>query len=353
MIFQQLHDSPSSTFTYLLAREPGGTALIIDPVYEHVQAYLSLIQRLGLKLDKALDTHVHADHITGLGALRDATKCVTVMGEKSGADVVSMRLRHGDWVESGGLRLQALYTPGHTDDSYSFLMEDRVFTGDALLIGGTGRTDFQNGDPIAAYRSLFDVLLKLPDRTLVYPAHDYNGNTASTIGFERRHNPRLQVKSAAEYAALMAGLDLPNPRMMDVAVPANRAIGQTLDRFLEPGEDITAEECMDALAQNRVKLVDLRSAAERRRDGSIAGSVHVPYEQLEAALAPGGELHSVHAQHPEQIVLYCAFGERSALALDSARRHGLRGMRHLAGGMGAWIRANGAVQSVNPDGAEP
>jgi rhodanese-related sulfurtransferase len=291
---------------------------------------------------------VHADHITALGALRDLTKCVTVMGEKSGADVVSMRLRHGDWVEAGGIRLQTLYTPGHTDDSYSFLMEDRVFTGDTLLIGGTGRTDFQNGDSIAGYHSLFDVLLKLPDDTLVYPAHDYNGNTVSTIGFERRSNPRLQVRSAPEYATLMAGLKLPNPRMMDVAVPANRAIGESLETFLQPGDEFSAEECRQALARNEIKLVDLRSASERSRDGAIPGSMHVPYEQLEAALASGGQLALLHAWHPGQLVLYCAFGERSAMALDSARRHGLRGMRHLEGGMAAWIRANGAIVPAEP-----
>lgn len=346
MIFQQLFDPVSSTFTYLLARRAGGEALIIDPVYEHVETYVSLLQRLGLKLARALDTHVHADHISALGALRDVTKCVTVMGEKSGADIVSMRLKHGDWLETDGLRLQALYTPGHTDDSCSFLMEDRVFTGDALLIGGTGRTDFQNGDPRAAYDSLFNILLKLPDATLVYPAHDYNGNSVSTIGHERRMNPRLRVKSAAEYAALMESLDLPNPTMMDVAVPANRAIGQTLENFLEPGDEISADECKQALASNRIKLVDLRSLAERARDGAIPGSMHVPYEQLESAIAPGGQLALLNSWHPGQLVFYCAFGERSALALHSARERGLRGIRHLRGGLGSWLRAGGAAETV-------
>lgn len=342
MIFQQLFDTQSSTFTYLLAPHVGGEALMIDPVFEHVDTYMSLLQRLHLRLVKAVDTHVHADHITGLGALRDLTRCVTVMGEKSGADVISVRLKDGDWLEVKGLRLRAMYTPGHTDDSYSFVMEDRVFTGDTLLIGGTGRTDFQNGDSAAAYDSLFNRLLALPDSTLVYPAHDYNGNTVSTIGHERTHNPRLQVHSSREYAALMAGLNLPNPKMMDVAVPANRAIGRTLEKFLLPGEEVGAEEC----AAGALWLVDLRSDAERRRDGAIAGSVHVPYEELEPALAPGGRLHRLYAEHPEQIVLYCAFGERSAMALDLARQHGYRGLRHLRGGFAAWLRTSGAIQSV-------
>ena len=346
MIFQQLFDPVSSTFTYLLARSVGGEALIIDPVYEHVESYLSLLQRLELKLAKALDTHLHADHITGLGALRDLTKCVTVMGEHSGADMVSMRLKDGEWVEADGLKLQAMYTPGHTDDSYSFLMDDRVFTGDTLLIGGTGRTDFQNGDARAAYDSLFNKVLNLPDATLVFPAHDYYGNTASTIGHERKNNPRLQVKSVEEYVAMMAGLKLPNPKMMDVAVPANRSIGQTLDNFIEPGDEMTADNCKEALATRQVKLVDLRSNSERRRDGAIPGSMHVPYEKLEAALATGGQLHRLYASHPEQIVLYCAFGERSALALDSARQHGYKSMRHLAGGLAAWLRAKGEVEPV-------
>ena len=344
MIFQQLFDPVSSTFTYLLAHHVKAEALIIDPVYEHVDLYIALLQRLDLKLAKAIDTHVHADHITGLGALRDRTKCVTVMGERSGADMVSMRMADGDWVEVDGLRLQAMYTPGHTDDSYSFLMDDRVFTGDSLLIGGTGRTDFQNGDARAAYDALFNKLLRLPDATLVFPAHDYNGNSASTIGHERRFNPRLQVGSVAEYVALMAGLNLPSPKMMDVAVPANRSIGQTLENFLQPGDEMTADDCKEALAANQVKLADLRSAGERRRDGTIPGSMHVPYETLEAALATGGQLHRLYASHPEQIVLYCAFGERSALALDSARQHGYKGIRHLHGGLAAWLRAKGDVE---------
>lgn len=346
MIFQQLFDPVSSTFTYLLARHVGGEALIIDPVYEHVETYLSMLQRLGLKLAKALDTHLHADHITGLGALRDRTKCVTVMGERSAADMVSMRLQDGEWVEVEGLRLQAVYTPGHTDDSYCFLMDDRVFTGDTLLIGGTGRTDFQNGDARAAYDSLFNKLLRLPDATLVFPAHDYNGNSASTIGHERMWNSRLQVRSAEEYVALMAGLKLPSPKMMDVAVPANRAIGESLGDFLQPGDEVKADACKAAFIADKVKLVDLRSLGERRRDGTIPGSIHVPYEKLEAALAADGQLHRLYTSHPEQIVLYCAFGERSALALDSARQHGYQGMRHLVGGLAAWLRAKGAVEPV-------
>src|ERR1700693_4741900 len=217
MISRQLFDSLSSTYSYLLASRPGGEALIIDPVLEKVDRYLQLVTELDLKLVKALDTHLHADHITGLGALRDRTHCITVMGERTKANVVSMRLGDGDKLTIEGLALDAIYTPGHTDDSYSFKMQDRVFTGDTLLIRGTGRTDFQNGDPRAQYDSIFNKLLRLPDETMVFPAHDYKGETVSTIGEEKAFNPRLQVKSVEQYAELMNNLNLPNPKMMDVA----------------------------------------------------------------------------------------------------------------------------------------
>src|SRR5919206_396716 len=235
MIFRQLFDSASGTYTYLLASRRGGEALIIDPVIEKVDRYIQLVKELDLRLVKAADTHLHADHITGLGALRDRTHCVTVMGERSRADVVSMRLSEGDKLTIEGLALDVLYTPGHTDDSYSFLMGDRIFTGDTLLIRGTGRTDFQNGDPRAQYESIFGRLLKLPDETLVYPAHDYKGDTVSTIGEERACNPRLQVESVDQYVELMNNLKLPNPKMMDVAVPANMRVGLAQDEVARRG----------------------------------------------------------------------------------------------------------------------
>lgn len=230
MIFRQLFDRESSTYTYLLAERAGGEALLIDPVLERVEQYLGLIEQLGLRLVLAVDTHIHADHVTGLGALRERTDCVSAMGEQSQAECVSLKFREGERLSADGLALEVLYTPGHTDDSYSFVLRPRdhaprVFSGDTLLIRGTGRTDFQNGDAAAQYESLFGKLLKLPDEALVYPAHDYNGMTLSTIGEERRFNPRLQVRDKAEYVALMNGLKLDNPRLMDIAVPANRACG--------------------------------------------------------------------------------------------------------------------------------
>jgi sulfur dioxygenase len=226
MLFRQLFDTDSSTYTYLLASRAGGEALLIDPVKDHADEYLDLIAELELKLVMAVDTHTHADHITALGDLRAATHCVTWMGDRTKAECVSAQFRDGETIGFDGVKLRALYTPGHTDESFSLVMDDRVFTGDALLIRGSGRTDFQNGDARAAYDSLFNKLLKLPDETLVYPGHDYRGWTVSTIGEERRHNPRLQVKSADEYAAMMAKLKLPNPKQMDVAIPANLRCGR-------------------------------------------------------------------------------------------------------------------------------
>ena len=227
MIFRQLFDSVSSTYSYLLASRRGGEALIIDPVLDKVDRYIQLLNELDLRLVKAIDTHLHADHVTGLGALRDHTDCITVMGNESKADVVSLRVGDGDRVAIEGLTLGVIHTPGHTDDSYCFTMEDRVFTGDTLLIRGTGRTDLQSGDARAQYKSIFNRLLKLPDATLVYPAHDYKGETVSTIGEEKAFNPRLSVKSAEEYADLMNSLELPSPTLMDVAVPLNMQLGRS------------------------------------------------------------------------------------------------------------------------------
>lgn len=225
MIFRQLFDSRSSTYTYLLASRAGGEALLIDPVLDRLDQYLQLLNELDVRLVLAADTHVHADHITALGRLRDHAQCPTLMGEFTKANCVSLRLKDGEKISVDGIELRGIYTPGHTDDSFSFVMDDRVFTGDTLLIRGTGRTDFQNGNPYAAYDSLFNKLLKLPDNTFVYPAHDYKGWSCSTIGEERRWNPRLQVSSAVQYADIMNNLHLPDPTMMDIAISANLACG--------------------------------------------------------------------------------------------------------------------------------
>ena len=343
MIFRQLFDSASSTYSYLIASRRGGEALILDPVLEKVDRYLQLVRELDLRLVKAVDTHLHADHITGLGALRDRTRCITVMGEQSGVDVVSMRVSDGDTLRIEGLGLDVIYTPGHTDDSYSFHMGDRVFTGDTLLIRGTGRTDFQNGDPRAQYESIFNRLLRLPEETLVFPAHDYKGDTVSTIGEEKAFHPRLQVGSVDEYAALMNGLDLPNPKMMDVAVPANMRQGLQQEEVARRGWAVTAEQGTALLGRRDVALVDLRERGERQRHGEVPGALHVPYQDLQEGIRPGGVLHELAAATATRLVFFCAFGERSAMAVQAAQDAGLDTACHIQGGMDAWKKAGGPV----------
>jgi sulfur dioxygenase len=343
MIFRQLFDSTSGTYTYLLASRRGGEALIIDPVLERVERYLQLVRELDLRLVKAVDTHLHADHITGLGALRDRTHCITVMGEHTQADVVSMRVAEGDHIDIEGVRLDVLYTPGHTDDSYSYLLGDRVFTGDTLLIRGTGRTDFQNGDPRAQYDSIFNKLMKLPDETLVYPAHDYKGETVSTIGEEKSFNPRLKVKSIDEYVDLMNNLNLPNPKMMDVAVPANIHVGLRQEEIARKGWALSAAEAMGLRGRNDVTIVDLREKGEREKHGVIPGSLHAPYPDLVENISAGGMLHELAAATGKRIVFYCAYGERSAMAVQAAQDAGLKTACHIEGGIDAWKKVNGPL----------
>ena len=230
MIFEQLFDTKSSTYTYIISSGKGRETLIIDPVIEHTDEYIKILKNLDLKLVKVIDTHIHADHITGLNELKKRTNCTRVMGEKSKSEVIDLRIKDGETIKVESIELKAIYTPGHTDCSYSYLMNNRVFTGDTLLINGTGRTDFQNGSSQDAYDSLFNKLLKLPEKTLVYPGHDYNGKKNSTIENEKNNNPRLQVSSKEEYVEIMNNLNLENPKMLDVAVPSNLK-GHTLDQI--------------------------------------------------------------------------------------------------------------------------
>ena len=221
MIFKQLFDNKSSTYTYIISSGKGREALIIDPVIENTKKYLNVLKQLNLKLIKVIDTHIHADHISGLNELAKRTSCSKIMGEHSASEVIDIRVKDNEKVKIENIELTSMHTPGHTDCSYSFLMNDRIFTGDTLLINGTGRTDFQNGNPIDQYHSLFDKILKLPEKTLVYPAHDYKGNKVSTIGEQKKNNPRLQVSSAEQYVEIMNNLNLEKPTMIDIAVPAN------------------------------------------------------------------------------------------------------------------------------------
>ena len=225
MIFKQVFDHKTSTYTYLIASAKGREAVIIDPVLENVEEYIVLLKELDLKLVKVIDTHIHADHITGATKLKQVTNCITLMGEHTPADTVEIKVKDNEIIEIDSLKIKSLYTPGHTSDSYSFLLDNYLFTGDTLLINGTGRTDFQNGSSKDAYNSLFNNLLKLPEDTLVYPGHDYNGKLSSTIGNEKKFNPRLQVKSVDEYVDIMSNLNLAKPKMIETNVSRNIKLG--------------------------------------------------------------------------------------------------------------------------------
>ena len=225
MIFKQIFDKKSSTYTYLIASAKGREALIIDPVLENVNEYTSILRELDLKLVKVIDTHIHADHVTGASKLKDITKCSTIMGDHTPAESVEIKVKDDEYINLDNLKIRAMYTPGHTSDSYSFLMDNYLFSGDTLLINGTGRTDFQNGNAKDAYNSIFNRLLKLPDETLLYPAHDYKGEKVSTIGKEKKQNPRLQVKSVDEYIHIMNNLDLKKPAELESNVSRNVKLG--------------------------------------------------------------------------------------------------------------------------------
>ena len=225
MIFKQLFDTKSSTYTYLIASAKGREALIIDPVIENVDSYINLLNELDLKLVKVIDTHIHADHVTGASKLKNISKCSTIMGNHSPANTVDIKVKDDEYIHLDSLKIRAMYTPGHTSDSYSFLMDNYLFSGDTLLINGTGRTDFQNGNAKDAYNSIFNKLLKLPEETLLYPAHDYKGEKVSTIGKEKKQNPRLQVKSADEYVEIMNNLNLKKPDEIDFNVSRNIKLG--------------------------------------------------------------------------------------------------------------------------------
>ena len=225
MIFKQVFDTKTSTYTYLIASAKGREAVIIDPVLENVENYIGLLKDLDLKLVKVIDTHIHADHVTGASKLKQSTNCTTIMGEHTPSDMVEIKVKDNELINVDGLKIRSIYTPGHTSESYSFLLNKYLFSGDALLINGTGRTDFQNGSSKDSYHSIFDKLLKLPEDTLLYPGHDYNGKKVSTIGNEKKFNPRLQVKNVDEYIEIMSNLNLSKPEMMDSNVGRNIQLG--------------------------------------------------------------------------------------------------------------------------------
>ena len=338
MIFRQLFDHTSSTYTYVVASRKGGEALVIDPVLENVERYIKLMDELDLKLVKVIDTHIHADHISGMAELRDRTNCITIMGDATPGDVVSMQVKDNDDVSIEGFKLKALHTPGHTNDSFSYLMNDRIFSGDTLLIRGTGRTDFQNGDPYDAYNSLFERILKLPEETLLYPAHDYKGDTVSTIGEEKKFNPRLQVNSAEEYANIMNNLKLPAPKMMDIAVPGNLKLGIDLKRQKNTN-GLTADEFQNVIVNDDHTLLDLREDNEIYHDGKIQNSIHVPFNTVSDYLIKEKE-----NLKGKKVLMYCAVGHRSTLAVQVSKSYNYKNCYHLMGGIKNWIAQNNPIE---------
>ena len=337
MIFRQLFDSVSSTYTYLIGSRAGGEALIIDPVLEKVDSYIKLLEQLDVKLVKVIDTHIHADHISGIAELRDRTNCITIMGDATKADVVSMRVADNEVIKLEKLELKSLYTPGHTDDSFSFMMNDRIFSGDTLLIRGTGRTDFQNGDPYDSYNSIFERLLKLPENTLLYPAHDYNGNIVSTIGEEKKFNPRLQVNSAEEYVKIMNNLNLSNPKMMDIAVPANQQLGINLERQKKiNGLDVDAFN--HKIKSEEYQLIDLRENNEIKKIGTIKNSLNIPFRDFLDSIKNNS------SKFNKNLLLFCAIGERSTLATQVIKSYDIFNSYHLIGGIKEWIKKEMPIQ---------
>jgi glyoxylase-like metal-dependent hydrolase (beta-lactamase superfamily II)/rhodanese-related sulfurtransferase len=335
MIFRQLFDPASSTYTYLLGDRATGAAVVIDPVLEQSARDLALTQSLGLRLEWVVDTHVHADHVTGANALKAATGALTAVGAGCEAVGYDCALRDGDRVEFGAEQLLALATPGHTPGSTSFVWRDRVFTGDTLLIGGCGRADFQGGDARALYASITGRLFALPDDTRVFPGHDYQGRTETSIGRERTANPRLAGKTEAEFVALMAALDLPRPRRIDEALPRNR-IGGLVDADDAPWATLAVGDTERALADDRALLIDLRDHDDYAA-GHARGAVPARHDDLErlAGLARGcGALY-----------LICRTGRRSLIATRALAARGVANVVNVAGGMRAWQVAGLAVES--------
>jgi sulfur dioxygenase len=362
MIFKQLLDKTSFTYTYFLADQATNEAVFIDPVDTNIDLYIAMLEEGNYKLKYSIETHVHADHVTASGMLRDRTGAETAVGFFCGAESADHQLQDGDLFEfAGGEQIHVVATPGHTPGSCSFLWRDRVFTGDALLIGGCGRTDFQGGDPGQLYDSITQRLLTLPDETLVYPGHDYKGNWVSCIIQERLTNPRLAGKTRDEFIGIMENLNLPKPKLIDIAVPANRYCGiddeealqiaASEEERIEPSQErrgvlgminkakkqiqqIDVETAKQWLNSGDTILLDVRENAEFA-SGHIEGSLHLPRGMVKAKIETIPEC----ADKSSRYLLYCASGNRSALAALVMQEQGYTNVASLIGGIAAWRKA--------------
>ena len=346
----QLFDPASCTYTYVLADEGAREALIIDPVDEQLARDLAALRELGLKLAWTLETHTHADHITSAGLLAEHTGARTAAPEGCGIGTAAVQLKDGDVLRFGAEELKALHTPGHTGGSMSYLWRGHAFTGDTLLINGCGRTDFQSGSAAALYRSITEVLFALPDATTVWPGHDYNGRSHSTIGAEKTGNARVAGKTLAEFKAIMDELNLPKPRRIDEAVPANQSSGLRQDAEAPRAEgpagdplaarpaqgyagDVPPQLAYDWWQEGDAVLIDIRSDAEREWVGFVPGAVSLAWKQWPGMVAnPSFDEGLKEAVPPgKKALLLCRSGVRSIAAARRAAELGIEAYNVLEG----------------------
>jgi glyoxylase-like metal-dependent hydrolase (beta-lactamase superfamily II)/rhodanese-related sulfurtransferase len=358
MLFKQLFDQETWTYTYLIADPVTKEAVLIDPVNTHIDAYLALLAEHGLQLKYTLETHVHADHITASGLLRQRLGAQTGVSQLCGAVTADIQIQDGDIFEFGkGEKIKVIATPGHTRGSISFLWRDRVFTGDSLLIGGCGRTDFQGGDAGAQYDCITQRLFTLPDDTLVYPGHDYQQHWVSTIKQERTTNPRLAGKSREQFIDIMKNLNLPKPRLIDEAVPANRYCGLeekecqqaiAAREIARPVRNEISPQDMVAEAKRHITEVNVTTAKQLLTEGNIVvvdtreESEYAVGHLNDALLLPRGVLEFKLGSIPEltdkskAVLIYCRTGGRSALAAQTMQQLGYNNVLSMAGGFEAW-----------------
>ncbi|MCK5829383.1 MAG: MBL fold metallo-hydrolase [Methylococcales bacterium] len=359
MLFKQLFDKESCTYTYLIADLSNKQAVLIDPVDTQLDVYLNLLKENNLTLKYSLETHVHADHVTASGMLRQKLGAKTAVSSLCGAESADVQIQDGDTFEFGdGEIIKVIATPGHTPGSTSFLWRDKVFTGDSLLVGGCGRTDFQGGSSEAQYDSITQRLFTLSDDTIVYPGHDYSGRWISNISQERTANPRLAGKTKAEFVEIMANLNLPKPKLIDMAVPANRYCGvdeeqanqaavqrvegsdprrQTpnmddhLHQIKQNITEIHPKKAKDLISNSTVYIVDVREESEFDA-GYIENAISLPRGLIEFKIQTIPEL----SDKSSTIIVYCASGKRSALSAHTMQNMGYTNILSMEGGYAAW-----------------